>query len=59
MARSTDYESGRPYAQRAPDIEAAKFLQSVARRYVEGRTGRDEVDRAIAGWQATAQEKGR
>lgn len=55
MRRTADYESGRPYAPRAMDIEAAKFLQSVARRYVEGRTGRDEVERAIAMWKAATE----
>ncbi len=50
MARATDYQSGTPYNVRGPQIEAAKFLQSKARRFVEGKDSAADVNEAIRVW---------
>lgn len=52
MANRADYmKQSLPYQPRRADIEAAKFLALVARRYANENANRREVEEAIKMWQ--------
>jgi hypothetical protein len=55
MAKPDTYlRRNKPYAPRSADIEAAKHLALVARRFANERANRSDVDDAVAIWRDTA-----
>jgi len=61
MGRKRDtFIAGRgPYYPEALDVEAAKYLANVARRYAQRKATIGDVDAAIAEWQAAVAEERR